>query len=199
MGWAWDNAIGRYRDQKTGKLLPGTAVRRLTNESLAKTTDLTADLAKVAAAGKLSPEDLSVTFKQEIKKEYIRQYLAGIGGEAQMKPADWGSIGGMLKEQYGHLDQFMADTNFGNLSEDQIRARMAMYINSAREANGRASTKVAKATDKSEEKWVLGDSEHCQGCLDFDAEGWQTIGHFPEPGAGKTVCLTSCQCHKEYR
>lgn len=199
MGWGWDAKVGRYRDQDTGRFLPVEQVRKWANESIAASEDAAGQLAKMAVDGSLRASEINTTFRESIKGEYIRQYLVGIGGEGRMTQADWGSIGGMLKEQYGHLDAFVKEIATGNLTEGQIRTRMDMYINSAREAYERAQLKVAKKTDKKEEKWQLGQSEHCDDCLAFDAEGWQPIGHFPAPGAGKTVCLTNCQCFKEYR
>jgi len=199
MGWAWDKKVGRYRDQETGRFLPVDQVRKWANESIAASEDAASQLAKMAADGSLRASEINTTFRESIKGEYIRQYLVGIGGEGRMTQADWGSIGGMLKEQYGHLDDFVKEIAAGNLTEAQIRVRMDMYINSAREAYERAQLKVAKNTDKKEEAWMLGQSEHCDDCLAYADEGWQPLGHFPSPGAGKTVCLTNCQCHKEYR
>jgi len=199
MGWAWDKKVGRYRDQETGRFLPVDQVRKWANESIAASEDAASQLAKMAADGSLRASEINTTFRESIKGEYIRQYLVGIGGEGRMTQADWGSIGGMLKEQYGHLDDFVKEIAAGNLTEAQIRVRMDMYINSAREAYERAQLKVAKNTDKKEESWMLGQSEHCDDCLAYADEGWQPLGHFPSPGAGKTVCLTNCQCHKEYR
>ena len=100
-------------------------------------------LAGYAAQGVLNAGDFGALFREEIKKEYIRQYLLGIGGRDQMTAADWGSIGGMLREQYRFLDGFLAEIAAGNLTEAQIMARARMYINSAREAYERAHGRVA--------------------------------------------------------
>jgi hypothetical protein len=115
-----------------------------------------------------------------------------------MTYADWGSIGGMLAEQYGHLDNFAAV--LGDLSEAQIMARSKMYINSGREAYERAHARVAAGLGFDEEIWVIDPfADNCDDCLALAEEGWQPIDHFPFPGAGWTVCLTNCKCHKEYR
>ncbi len=133
---------------------------------------------------------------EEMKGEYIRQYLLGIGGADKMTASDWGSIGGMLREQYRYLKGF-ADSLVG-LSERQIAARIAMYINSAREAFERAKRKAASGA--TQERWVMDpEAEHCVDCVDYDSQGWQPIGTFPFPGDGSTECLTNCRCHKEYR
>ena len=118
-----------------------------------------------------------------------------------MAAEDWGSIGGMLKEQYGWLKGFYQEVLAGDLSEAAIAMRARMYINSAREAYERALGRVAARAGMDEESWATGfvRTEHCEDCLGYEAEGWQEIGHFPTPGDGSTICLTSCHCSKHYR
>ncbi len=85
------------------------------------------------------------------------------------------------------------------LPEEQIRARVGMYVNSAREGYERAHERNAKALGMTEEKWELGEAEHCDDCVAYAAQGWQPIGTFPNPGDGSTQCLTNCKCHVIYQ
>ncbi len=197
--WGWDATLKRYRDSDTGRFMPRTTVLGFVSESI-RTADIASDqIITFMADGLLSPDDFAGAFRQELKEEYIRQYLLGIGGRTQMTPADWGSIGGMLKEQYGHLDGFVDDLRGGELSEEQIRARAEMYVNSAREAYETAHSRNAEKLGLTEESWSLGASEHCDDCLAYAAQGWQPLGTFPTPGSGATQCMTNCACHKTYR
>jgi hypothetical protein len=199
MPWGWDRNAKRYRDTDSGRFMPRADVLNLVQRSVDASGVAADQLASFVAGGNLSPADFAALFREEIKREYIRQYLLGIGGRQQMTAADWGSIGGMLREQYGHLPGFVDAIASGELSEAQIMARARMYINSAREAYERAHARNAEALGMTEESWNLGAAEHCPDCLAFAAMGWQPIGTFPEPGAGATVCLTNCQCTKSYR
>jgi hypothetical protein len=199
MTWAWDASVGRYRDLKTGRFLSFAFVREWAQQSLDATADKVYFLAQNVVNLTLSPDDFNTFFREEIKKEYIRQFLIGIGGLDRMTPEYWGSIGGMLIEQYKWLDAFVAEIAGGTLSVEQIYQRMTMYILSAREAYERAVSFVNGLLGATQELWVLGQAEHCQDCVDFSDEGWQPYGHFPFPGQGKTECLTKCKCHKEYR
>ena len=199
MAWKWNEKSHRYYDVDTGRFLPSAQVLDWTRSSISSSGIATDKLAEMVAEGIISPDHWELLMREEIKREYIRQYLSGIGGVNQMTPADWGSIGGMLKEQYSYLPEFRRQIAAGELSEAQIRARSRMYSRSAKEAYERAHGKVAKAAGNDEELWVLGLAEHCVDCINFSNEGWQPIGYFPEPGAGHTVCLTNCGCHKEYR
>jgi hypothetical protein len=168
-------------------------------ESLDASTVATDQLAQFVIDGVVSPADFGLLMRQELKEEYIRQFLLGIGGRAQMTPADWGSIGGMLADQYRYLDRFVDEIASGEVPPGSLLLRVRMYANSAREAYERAHLKNANALGMVEENWVLGDAEHCSDCVAFAGMGWQPIGTFPFPGEGATECLTNCKCHKIYR
>jgi hypothetical protein len=197
--WKWNEAAGRYYNTETGRFLTRTRALEFVEASIDASGNATDLLASYVSDGLVSPADWHQLMKREIKDEYLRQGVLGKGGRAQMTQADWGSIGGQLKEQYGWLDKFAEQVATGDLSEATIRARSRMYIKSAREAYERAQATVAKGLGYDEEIWVLGIAEHCDDCVAFSEEGWQPIGYYPVPGQGQTQCLTNCACHKEYR
>lgn len=166
--WYWNPAAQRYQDAATGRFLAGDKVLEWTRESISASQAASDKLAELVAERALSPDAWELLMREELKREYIRQYLAGIGGQAQMTQADWGSIGGMLKEQYiGHLDIFADEIAAGKLSEAQIRSRARMYFESAKEAYERANARARSG-----------------GELVLPAY----------PGDGQTVCLTNCHC-----
>jgi len=199
MAWGWDPRARRYRDSSTGRFLPRSEALTFAQSSLDASGIASDQLASFVANGYLSPADFGALFREELKHEVIRLYLLGIGGRLQMTFADWGSIGGMLGEQYRYLPGFEDAIAAGELTEAQIQARARMYVNSAREGFEKAKGKNALALGMQDELWVLGFSEHCDDCLYFAGMGWQPIGTFPVPGSGQTACLTACQCVKAYR
>ena len=170
MPYRWEVGAKRYRDTETGRFLSRESALQMVDESLRAGRSATSTLAGMVADGTISAADWRDKMRQEIKGEYIRQYLSAIGGLAVMTQADWGSIGGMLVEQYKYLDGFYADVAGGNLTEGQIAARAGMYINSAREANERAHGRS-------------------QGMPE---------GALPaHPADGSSECLTNDRCHWE--
>ncbi len=199
--WVWDEKARRYRDTDTGRFLPRQDVLGYVQASLDASGIASDVLASFAANGNLSPQDFISLFREEIKREYIRQYLLGYGGREQMTFSDWGSIGAMLRGQYGYLPGFLDALLRGELSEAQVMARARMYINGARQAFEAGRGKNAKALAMGEELWVLGTvrTEHCRDCINFAGMGWQPMGTFPRPGDGSTVCLSNCACSKLYR
>lgn len=160
----WVTSTKRYRDTETGRFVSSTSVRSRVNASLERGAGNAGVLAEQVATGALNAPDWNGVFREDIKREYIRQYVAAVGGRDNMTPADWGSIGGMLKEQYRYLDNFTDEIAAGRLTEGQIRTRAQMYINSAREAYERGNARVYGVV----------------------------LPYYP--GDGSTECLTNCKC-----
>lgn len=197
-----------YRDTDTGRIISYSAVREQVDAMVATSTDVQLTMAQMVSDGAISPGGWSDALRQEIKDNYITQYAVGRGGRQQMTQTDWGSIGGMLKEQYSYLAGFSAEVEAGELSEGQIYARARMYINSSREAYERGLSRAAESRPYSEHRWSLGAAEHCDDCVAIAGEGWIAVdepfvapstGAEALPGSGDTICLTNCQCHIEYR
>lgn len=197
--WGWLQNLRQFFSTVTRRIASFFQVRGWSQTSIDKSSARTAELAAMLADGRIDLPSWQTQMREQIKREYIEQYLAGRGGIDQMQAKDWGSIGGSLREQYHKLDDFAREIASGKLSEAQIRARSKMYINSGREAFERAKRRNFEDKEIDEERWRLTPAEHCKSCLGFEAEGWQPLGHFPFPGQGKTLCLTNCRCFKEYR
>lgn len=203
--WGWVGKVAQFWNRTVGRLVPRLQVQSWTNQSidLSPAQSWAADLAE----GRLSVQSWQQQMRQEIKREYIRQYLAGKGGIEQMTAKDWGSIGGAVGEQYKYLDRFAQEIADGNLTEGQIRVRSGMYVNSAREAFERAKERAATEAGFTEVRWVLNVAEHCQDCIDLSNLGWQRAKPWPfkvggraaRPGSGATRCKTNCKCSTDYR
>lgn len=165
MPWIWEEGTTRYRDQATGRFLSAPDVRDLSSESVRIAGSGTDGLAGMLAEDQVNVRDWETLMRQSIKDEYIQQYVLARGGLEQMTAQDWGSIGGMLADQYRYLGNFSREIAAGELTESQIAMRSRMYIRSAREATSRANMR---------------------------ARGWPELPD--HPGSGRTLCLTNCAC-----
>ena len=205
MPYKWNPKAQRYQwFNGKARFVSREEVMNWIYSSLRATSTVTDTLAKLVKDQIIAPRDWYEMMKQNIKDEYIRQYITGIGGRANMKAADWGRIGAMVKEQYGWLTGFYQQIKDGKLSEAQIAMRARMYINSAREAYEKANAIVAIKWGADEVYWDVDPSvENCTGCIGFQSLGWSKIASNPYggayPGSGNTPCLTSCHCTLHYR
>jgi hypothetical protein len=205
--WYWDIGSARYRNADTGRFMARSEVLAYVDQMLTASASATDTLARLVSGGLMSPSDWGAAMRQEIKEEYIRQYILGRGGVAQMTAEDWGSIGGTLQRQFWYLDRkddsFLDAVARGELSEAQIRARAKLYVNSARQAYERGNRRAQIGAGMTEVKWTLQPAEHCEDCVALAAMGWQLIADDPYggcfPASGCTICQANCKCILEYR
>ena len=164
--WVWVERLYAFFEDVVGKFVTPAAHRTIVAASIGGSTAFVAGLGHEVASGAISLGQWETGMRLQIKNAYIQQYLSGIGGVEMMGFAEYGSIGGMLTEQYGHLNNFADQIAAGNLSEAEIIRRSEMYMNSSREAYERAN-----------------------------ARG-RGVPYLPAyPGDGNTQCLTNCACY----
>lgn len=167
LGWVWDVESKRYRSTVTGRFVSREEVVNLVMESTGHGAAAARTVSELAARGHLAPDAWYGRMRDEIRREIIRQYELGRGGRQMMTYADWGRVGAMSKEQYGHLRDFLKEVEAGTLSEAQLAARAEMYVRSATEAYSRAAAVTVGLDPK------------------------RLPAH---PGDGSTACLSNCQC-----
>ena len=198
-----------YRDTVTGQAISRANVGEQVDVMISVSGDVTLPLSEMVDSGGISAQSWKDAMRQEIKDNYIDQYLVGIGGRDQMTQEDWGSVGGMIADQYRYLDGFYDQVASGELSQGQIYARSRMYLNSSREAYERAQGRAALTRGFTQHGWFNSPvADTCDDCKTLQAQGWIPIdqafvspstGEEALPGSGATICLTNCSCHTQYR
>lgn len=155
--------VWKFRDEK-GRFVAQAELWKLSEKSIASTT---AELRE--AALNLPPAEFGNLSKRLIKLEVIKQYTLGIGGKHGLTQVDYGVMGGVIADQYRYFDKMMAEYEAGNISQAEVARRIAMYVNSTREAFERANAR---------------------------ARGLPLLERYP--GDGSTKCKTNCKCRIEY-
>ena len=204
MTWAYDPNTRLYRDDVAGDTLNRASQMNFMTRSITASHAATNEMAMLNAVGDLTAAQWRAQMREEIKREAIRQYMLGRGGLEQMTARDWGSVGGMISDQYRHLDRkaenFYEQVEAGELSEGETARRARMYISSTREGYERAQERRLDGSRFDEEAWFTTSGESCEDFLDNAQLGWVARGALPSyPGQGKTKCLTNCECYKSYR
>jgi len=203
--FGWRGKLAQFWNRTVGRLVPRLQINRWVTASIEAVP--VGEWAEQLAAGTLDVGTWEENFREEIKKEYLRQAMIGAGGVEQMDAKAWGSTGGQIADQYRYLDDFADEVATGDLTEGQIRRRSEMYINSAREALEREKEKAARKAEMNEVWWKRTAEESCPDCVDFENMGWRPVDPWPymigkrkaRPGTGDTICLTSCKCGLRYR
>lgn len=134
-----------------------------------------------------------------VESLFVRLYVIGRGGLAQMEDDDWQAVGGMVTEQKRYLGGLESDLKAGRTSSAEAAARALLYAAAARRAFGSGRAVAAERAGKRQERWVISPGENCSGCLAYAGQGWVSIGTLPTPAAGATPCRANCRCHKIYK
>lgn len=201
----WRARAAKFWNKTVGRVVPRLQIKREADRVASLSP--TASWANQVASGELPVDAWEAMMRQEIKTRYIQQYLACRGGVGPMTQADYGSIGGMIADQYRYLDGFAAEIAEGKLSEGQIAMRSEMYLNSSREACERAGRRAAEVAGLTEVLWVRTPAESCEDCITLSNLGWQKAEPWPFkvggvqaiPGSGATICKTNCKCLLDWR
>ena len=199
--WGWLKSAFAFVSNLTGKILGKSGERALVNSTCDGAIVNVDIITERLLSDQIDVNTWLTQVRAELKNIYIQQYLLGIGGKWQLTQADYGSIGGMLGEQYKYLQNFAREIAAGNLSPGQIKRRIAMYANSCREGFGRGRARahgipdgalpaypgdgrsclgmtncacfwdIKEDDDRWNCYWTLGAAEHCSLCLDH-AKTW---------------------------
>lgn len=199
-GYTYDKAATRYRDNATGRFIAESVVRgQMESYNRMVVRDNVDRLTERLVTGKATLEQWQTGMAREIKDAFIVNAQIGRGGRAQMTQADWGRVGGNLKREYEHLNQFAAEINTGKLTEREVANRARLYADGARKIFFTEQTmSKAESPELTQERRVLNIAEHCMDCVAYAGQGWQPIGSLPNPGEA-SACGSNCRCFKEYR
>jgi hypothetical protein len=193
----WDESAQRYRSASTGRFISNRSIKQAVNSIIARSQRELRSLASLAANGELNLTDFQERMAGELKNLHLTAAAAGKGGWDQMRPADFGRVGAELRFQYERLELFVRHIEAGDLSPKQITARTEMYIGAANGTFEATRRSGAEDAGFSEERNILGDSEHCGLCLQETAKEWQPIGSLIP--IGERTCLSRCKCSLEFR
>jgi len=199
--WQWDDSAKRYRDTTTGRFISQRKAVTLRDYFIeARKSDMDG-LTRQLLEHNITVQQWVLEMRQQVKDTYIAEYMLARGGRNNMTQADWGRLGGMLRDQYGYVNRFAQDIDAGKVSGGQIQTRARMYVDSATQAFERAKTEslgvprlpqypgdgqtvcrancqchldIADADDHWEVTWVLGEAEHCPDCVDL-SRSWTPL------------------------
>lgn len=97
---------------------------------LAMTERRMADLAGRRASGAISDADFQTAMRDELRRAYALQVIAGNDGAAPTAD-DWLKLGPALKSQYLYLEDFSRAIAAGDVEGEAIASRAVLYARSA--------------------------------------------------------------------
>jgi hypothetical protein len=197
--FGWNEVAGRYVDLDTGRFVPFLEVRDALESVIDGARDSMHSLTEQLIGSQISLAEWQSGMMDQIKLANVAASAAANGGWAQMSQSDWGAAGQLVREQYDFLRNFAGQVADGTQALDgRALVRADMYGEAARGTFETMQTRYQLINNGMEEEIRdLGEADHCDGCLEQAALGWQPIGTLDD--IGEEECLTKCHCTKRYR
>ncbi len=193
----FDKISQRYRYKDSGKFVGKKAVENLTVKAIVQVENDLRTITDLLIEGKIEVKAWESASQAALKNLHTWNYLLGAGGEKQMTQSDYGALGQKLKQEYGYLRELAQELIRGELSEAQLRARMAQYASSGGTTHELARAKNHKKAGYLWEKRLRTKINSCESCYTYAEMGWQPIATLPEAGQ-KCECRSNCGCYKVF-
>jgi hypothetical protein len=198
--WKYEESTRRYRNTETGRFLAKGKVLELRDAYVDAQKGEARSLATKFAAGDIDLSTWEKQMRSQIKETFLAEALLGRGGRGAMTARDYGALGRQVRTQYSFLRAFATEIAEDGMSEARIASRSAMYVEAATQAyeraragayglklpaypgdggtecksNCRCSWEIDEDDSEWRATWVLGSSEHCEGCEE-NAGKWNPL------------------------
>ena len=194
----WDDDVLHFVISINGRTVPNTIVRSELDRITRASSLRMKALAESLRTGGISLAEWQTAMMGEIKSVHLAAGAFEQGGWQQMASRDFGRVGRVVRDEYDFLRNFANQIASGQQPLDgTLGSRAALYGQQGRHTFyefGRA-TAVSRGFD--EERSVLGQADHCEGCVDEDAAGWRPVGEMIP--IGERVCKANCHCAVQWR
>lgn len=197
--FTWDERIQRYRDVSSGRFVARAEV----NAALGRVTDAIADNVRVLAEqlvnGVIGPAEFGIAMAEELKVAHLCAAAVANGGWDRMDQSAWGRVGNVLKNEYSHLRNWVAQIQLGEAPLDgRALVRASMYaLQPFATYQSEVRLNHIESGEFTEERRVLDSDNPCVDCISYAADGWQPIGTLPS--IGDSQCDGNCRCYFEFR
>jgi len=200
-GFSYSKSASRYRSDATGRFVARTQITDLLDTQTAKLEARLGNLATAAHEGKLSPAYFAEQMRTELRRGHLQNRALGAGGWDKLTPADFGSVGRRLRDDYARVANLARGIKDGTVTLPQALNRVQGYAGAARVQFYEADEKARQdaATSKGMVLLMirdLGATEHCRSCVNYYGQGFQLQHYLP---GQNSECSTHCRCGLRYK
>jgi hypothetical protein len=196
--FSYSTSSKRYYDNRTGRFVGRVEVR----SELDNIIDSSAGRMK-SWTNSLRQSDMSISKWQtlmasEIKALHMSFAAAANGGWQAMDTEDWNRVSDYIDFHLQYLQNFAEEIYTGEQpSNGTMATRATLYAEAARITYEDERRLLEIRSGATEEKNLLGGSDHCNGCVEATLAGWVPInGLVP---IGSRECTSRCRCTIIYR
>lgn len=192
VAYTWDEGPRRFRDH-FGRFVKRTEVRKGLDRYVDKLQEEAGNLTVRLQEGEISLERWQRGMADMIKRGHTAATMIARGGREQVRRADWGRTGVILKRQYQYLQGFANELEAGLPITGRVinRAKMYAVAPTATYENMLRQDDIAAGFDV--ERRILHSVNPCKSCVRYRDMGWQRAGKLPGIGQ-RCQCKSRCRC-----
>ena len=189
---------GRYRDTRTGRLVPQAVVRRELDAYLANSDDAMKALAETLRGRGVSLADAELILRREIKRVHLNAVAMERGGWANLSARDYGLAGQRIRYNYGKArDMFVQIAEGKQRLDGTLNQRFQLYSEAGRNTFYRSKHANFKADGPTHVSSKRHARDSCIECVSLDGRIF-LIGDPAYKLPGQRICLSRCRCSERY-
>jgi hypothetical protein len=198
--YQWSVSQGRYLYSATGTSVSSDRIRGWVEETVEKARQNLESIARLRQSNKINNAEWVIRSGEELKNMHRSLAMIANGGKAQMDASAWAQVGGILRREFGYLNRFASlldNMPEGSSLTDEFVTRAGSYASAGFSTYTAAERARMQSAGMDEERNILGNADHCDGCVGATAQGWVAIGTLTPIGSRQ--CMSRCRCHYEFR
>jgi hypothetical protein len=197
-GWMPDSGVaGRYRNLRTGRMVPPSVVRRELDSFLVGHDRAARALAEQLRSGNLSLAQWELLMRRNIRHIHLNAIALERGGWAQMRMGDFQLANRIVREQFDYLKRFALQVADGTQRLDGTLVWRANLYSEAGRSTWYRSHAANMSAEVTHHGSVRGKRDSCWQCIELDGK----IFTLNDPAfvlPGGRVCNHNCGCHMVY-
>lgn len=196
--FTYSTSAKRYRNSESGQFVGRVEVRKELDSWVDVSSQRMSDWTSELRDGDIDIEDWQLLMAEEIKNVQITFSTAANGGWDSMTEEDYSRVEEYTQEQYDYLQSFAEQIYTGEVVLDgRALYRSGLYAESGRVTYEKERFILEEKSGATEERNILGGSDHCSNCLEMTDYEWVPIGTLTS--VGDRQCGPKCHCTVVYR
>ena len=193
----YDRRSGQYRGPD-GRYIGRSRIDALIQNDLAQVQASMRDLTSKLIEDSIDLGTWQQSMADLIKDSHLRMGLLASGGINAVSSVEYGAIGYEIKKQYQYLEIFSSSIRNGELSIEQVLARVNQYARSGRATFYNLEVRTRKENGFKKGKRLLdAQANHCSKCIAHQRTTWVDLSDIIAPGTN-CYCRVNCRCRLEY-
>jgi len=187
----------RYHNTTTGKFVGRVEVRNELDKIIEVASNNIKLFTREMQTGNSSIAEWQINMVEELKPLHMVMVSAANGGWNNTTDKEWQRLSTRLESEFNYLQEFAKEIYTGEAKPGTYVSRAMMYAEGARVTYENEKREIEIASGSTEERNILGGSDHCDDCITATNQGWVTIGTLIP--IGNRQCVSRCKCVMIYR